>query len=595
MRYCFTILFLISQAAFAQSFITRVSPKIIGKEDVLQVEYVADGAEMDQFNLPKFVNWTIVSGPNISSSKIVSGNGVKQQTTYSVMLLPQITGVIIIPGATALINNRPQRSNQVSVQVKNVAHVGGQTTGTPQAGAPLFDFPPITERLPANQFLKKGESAVDKIKNNIFVRLEVSKQTCYVGEPIIATYKLCSRLRSRSKVVKQPTFSGCTVDELTQNYTQQHVENINGQDYNVFTIRKVRLTPLDAGTLELPPTSVENDVSFYTSDRRDAFGNPAGPTEDHVITLQNKPSVISVKPLPPFAGNGTFSGAIGNFNIGLRPGENTYTTNGTNHLLFIVEGPGNLQPVKAPQMNWPKGLEPFEAVQNEELDRENTPVIAHKVFTIPFVADKIGNYVLPQVSFTYFDPNAEKYVTKATSAYLFKVIPGSKSIINKNASDNGLGDFDQRLFVLLGAALLAVIIGIAWYSGTRRSKLPPEIKRPEPKEEINETAQKDESAGMEYLYKINELEPSENTSAFYKQLNKYLSDYLYQKFQIQPADLTTYADQHLNVAVPLHQFRTLIDDCTLGMYTPVFSMDEALQHRRQAIEVVEKLEREFRV
>src|SRR5919107_973217 len=259
----FLILLLICKISVAQSFTTKVSATTIGKNDVLQVEYEADNVSMEQFVLPRFEKWTVISGPNLSSSTMQTGNIVKQQMVYSVMVQPNVPGTLVIPGATALINNKPQRSNTVTVQVKNVSHIPGSSTPAQAPAGSLFDHLPFEDEVPVSQYLKKGEKAIDKIKNNIVIRLEVNKRTCYVGEPILATYKLCTRLRSKSKVVKQPQFSGCTVVELTGEDQDQHVEKINGIQYNVFVIRKVQLVPLDSGKLVLPQASVENRVSFY--------------------------------------------------------------------------------------------------------------------------------------------------------------------------------------------------------------------------------------------------------------------------------------------------------------------------------------------
>jgi hypothetical protein len=103
------------------------------------------------------------------------------------------------------------RSNVVIVQVKNLDHTGSSKPPVQTPKSSLFDQLPFEDEVPSNQYLKKGEKAIDKIKNNIVVRLEVNKRSCFVGEPILATYKLCTRLRSKSKVIKQPQFSGCTV------------------------------------------------------------------------------------------------------------------------------------------------------------------------------------------------------------------------------------------------------------------------------------------------------------------------------------------------------------------------------------------------
>ena len=595
MKNCILLFLLVSPSIFAQSFTIRVSPKIIGKEDILQVEYVADNVTIDQFNMPQFVNWSIVSGPSQSNTEIRIGTSVRKQTILSILLTPKIAGTIVIPGATALINSKPLRSNDATVQVKNVSHVGNvQTQPTNQPSAPLFDLSPLPAEVSTNQYLRKGENAVEKIKRNMFVRLELSKQSCYVGEPFMATYKLCTRLRANSKVTKQPTFSGCTVVELTPNYQEQHIEKINGQEYNVFVIRRVQLIPLDAGQLTLPATSVENKVSFHNPKAEtdyDVYGNATRQSEEeHVVTIESSPSSISIKPLPPYTGTEPFSGVVGNFSLALKAAESSFMTTGTNHLFLLIEGTGNLQPAKCPAIAWPKGIESFEPTENAETDKESDPILTRKVFTIPFVADKTGSYVLPPIPFIYFNPNSEKYVPKSTPAFLFKVETGSKGIAN-NVLTKNLQDFDQRLFVLLGAGLLAVIIGITWYSGTKRSKMPLDIKTNEdevlPVAPIEKVQRVD---GMGYLYKIRELVPSGNTSEFYKQLGKILNDYLLIKYVIKPSEIDEFARQNENISIPLHKLKSLVDNCTTGMYTPIFNMEEALGHRLDSLDVLNKLE-----
>src|SRR4051812_35335770 len=182
LTYIFIFFLLFSQTAFAQSFTTKVSASVIGKLDVLQIEYQADNADIEQFVLPRFDKWTVVSGPNLSSSTMQTGNVVKQQMVYSVIVQPNVTGTLTAPGATALINNKPQRSNSVSIQVKNISHLSGIGSPSQSQAGSLFDPFPVEDEVPSVQYLKKGEKAIDKIKNNIVIRLEVNKHSCYVGE-----------------------------------------------------------------------------------------------------------------------------------------------------------------------------------------------------------------------------------------------------------------------------------------------------------------------------------------------------------------------------------------------------------------------------
>ncbi len=593
-KYLFLLPLLFCKVSFAQSFITKVSAPAIGKNDVLQIEYEADNVSMEQFVLPCFDKWTVVSGPNLSSSTIQTGNIVKQQMVYSVMVQPNVSGLLTVPGATALINNKPQRSNTVMVLVKSVSHMAGNKPPAPSPVSSLFDQLPVEDEVPANQYLKKGEKAVDKIKNNIVIRLEVSKHNCYVGEPVLATYKLCTRLRSKSKVVKQPQFSGCTVVELTEDDQNQHVEKINGIQYNVFVIRKVQLMPLEAGKLVLPQASVENKVSFYTASNlsyRDLYYTPqSAPAEEQTVTLQNKTETIDVKALPPLpsVGNADFSGAIGSFDAAVAIKENDITTNTTSHLLFVVEGMGNLQQVKTPAIKWPKGIEAFEATEQNEEDKSGFPVKYKKTFSFPFIANKKGNYTFPPVEFTYFDANANRYITKSTHAFTLPVSQAKKRFFRTVNASGDLKGFQNRLYVLLGVAVIATMAGLVWYNGKQKPKsslLKETSKISEEKQEENKKPD-----ASQFLYAIRDLQPDNESSLFYKELSKNLSLYIQSKFNIEPGQLPLYMEDQPENIMLLQQLKDLTDNCRIGMYTPVYTIEQAMQHRLEAIEVLSRLE-----
>lgn len=588
-RSLFLPVLLLSTFSYAQSFKTRVSASTIGKNDVLQVEYIAENAAIEQFVLPHFKNWMIVSGPNVSSSRMQSGNVVRQQMVYSIMLQPVAAGTFIVPGASARINDKPVKSDPVKVRVTKTPH---QPNATPTPPTPFFDPSPQPAELPETQYLKKGENAIDKIKDNLMVHLEVSKKSCYVGEPILATYKLCTRLRSKSKVVKQPSFTGCTVVELTGDNQDQHVEKINGINYNVFVIRKVQLIPLDAGELVLPATQVENKVSFFNASNiswKDMYYNTPLPVEEQTVTLQNKPATIQVKSLPPLpsVSDKVFSGAIGSFDISVAVGQQHIRTNETNHLLFTITGMGSLQNVKNPQIQWPAGVEAFEATEKNEQRKEAFPPECSKMFTIPFVAQTSGNYQIPPIQFTYFDANEERYITKATPAFALMVAPGNKATLPAAKHE---GDTNNPNLPLVIAAITIITIATGLVLYNKRVKKAQKVANTTLANTNNTVTTK--VAAEEYLFCIRELQPEQNNAAFYKQLSKNLQGYLQAKYNITPAEIPMYVQQHPATATYLQQLANLLHDCNQGMYTPVFTVDEALQHRLQSIDVINKLEKE---
>ncbi len=71
------------------------------------------------------------------------------------------------------------------------------------------------------------------------LRLEVNKTSCYVGEPVVATYKLYTRLKSESKLTQNPSFNGFSVVDLqAPDVTGSSIDKFQGRDYHVYTIRK---------------------------------------------------------------------------------------------------------------------------------------------------------------------------------------------------------------------------------------------------------------------------------------------------------------------------------------------------------------------
>ncbi|MHC5879431.1 hypothetical protein ACYT69_10950, partial [Streptococcus pyogenes] len=62
--------------------------------------------------------------------------------------------------------------------------------------------------------LKPGEDAVEKIKKNIFIKMEADKSESYVGQPVVVSFKLYTRLRSETNITSAPSFNGFSVMDM---------------------------------------------------------------------------------------------------------------------------------------------------------------------------------------------------------------------------------------------------------------------------------------------------------------------------------------------------------------------------------------------
>lgn len=269
-RFSFAAVFILlfsaaSIVAQQVKFTTVISSKEIGRGDYVQVEFVVENAkQIDQLSPPAFPDFHIIEVPMQSSGMTVVNGNMSQYKGVSFILQPIKTGKFTIPGATAEIDGKAMRSNVVSVEV--TANSIGNSAGINPMLMPSMPREPMPDDK--DYVLKPGENIIEKTKKNLFIKVQVDKNTCYVGEPIVATYKLYSRLRSESKVAKYPSLNGFSVyDMVDPNNDAASVETVNGKPFSVHVIRKAQLIPLQAGPVELSQVEVENTVHYIKSDK----------------------------------------------------------------------------------------------------------------------------------------------------------------------------------------------------------------------------------------------------------------------------------------------------------------------------------------
>jgi hypothetical protein len=226
-----------------------------------------------------------------------------------------------------MIGGREYRSNRPEVVVK-------KTRTVPNVNLPpaVQNLSPFAQQRPmasySDYILKDGDNIVEKINKNMHMRLEADKTTCYVGEPVTASYKLYTRLKSESKLTQNPSFNGFSVIDLQQpDITPTARQKLSGKEYNVYTLRKAQLYPLQAGNIALESAELENNVQFIRdnyakknvngfSNLFDDFSNAMVPPEaviNQTVYLKSKPVNIVVKPLPEAGKPVSFKGSVGKF------------------------------------------------------------------------------------------------------------------------------------------------------------------------------------------------------------------------------------------------------------------------------------------
>jgi hypothetical protein len=434
-------------------FTTVVNSQELGQRDYLQVQYIVENAQqIDEFDPPTdFPGFHVVEGPIQSSGMTVINGNMSQYKGLSFVLQPAHTGKFTIAGASAIVNGKKMRSNNILVTVHPggsgaVASGSGPFGGFPGAqpfGPNPFGPPAVPEATAREDILKPGENVKEKIRKNLFVKILVDRNTCYVGEPIVATYKLYSRLNAESRVTKHPSLNGFSVyDMIDPGSDAVSVEKLNGKAFTVHTIRKTQLIPLQAGSIDLDPVEVENTVHFIKGGiRQEAHrgGNRLqdlldqlsgesnmGPVVDENVTLDTKPLTITVKPLPEENKPAGFNGAVGNFSIEASLANKNVAAQDEATLHVVVKGKGNLPVITAPAVEWPAGVDAFDPTAREDVNKTVVPMSGSKSFDYIFTARDSGRYLIPAINLSYFDPSSQSYKSCNSEPVELRVMPAVK-------------------------------------------------------------------------------------------------------------------------------------------------------------------------
>lgn len=589
-------------------FSASVTPEQIGKDETTQLKLMVENAnEVQQIVPPNLKDFFIISGPNQESGMTMINGSVKKYFALSFILKPKATGSFTIGAALAKADAGDYKSNTVKLKV--TAQSTGNSTG-PNAGNPFLSaYDPFAEPVPRSAYneyiLRKGENPAEKIKKNMFVRVEADKKSVYVGQPVVATYKLYTRLKSESNMTKNPSFNGFSVLDIQQpddmNY---HTEKLEGREYNVYIIRKVQLYPLLAGNLELGMAEIENNIQFIKAEFADRQADAMNdmfrglselviPPEGIVIqkvTLQSKPEYITVKSLPDAGKPVGFKGAVGNFTIDSRVEKNNFSTDDEGKLAIVISGEGNLQMVNAPEVSWPNGIEGFDSRATDDLFKGTVPVSGRKIFEFPFSVSKEGNYSIPAVEFSFYDIGNGAYKTLKTTPIEIKVSKGTgtpKTAItgaDTKRPDNFLTRFfNNRLRVVSLVAVLIVIGLIVWLKKDKKIEKQHAITKqaetpvpdaPLPAEDLFPVKQN-------YLLKAEESLYREDARSFYTDLNQGLKNFLAHKLALAPEEIN-----RKNIIEQLDaqgvsnetamQLQKLMDDMEWQLYTP-FSDQEKMK------------------
>ena len=265
----------------------------------------------------------------------------------------------------------------------------------------------------------------------LFLLAQVSSTKAHVEEQVIYTLKLCRRVRISDLALELPNEENLALKKLGKPLEYQSV--FDGLTYQVLELRYVILASKE-GMYALAPARMSMTVHEPRErSRRKRFDEPFFSDPFFALsrgkprTIASQPLELAVIPLPPEGRPPSFGGLVGQFRITsqLTPVEITEGDSAT--LTVELAGVGNvsrLPDLVVPDMTNIKVYadQPVVESMTGESGLQGT-----KVMKWALVPDEEGQYDIPRLALSFFDPKAGQYKVVHTSPGILSVLPKAQS------------------------------------------------------------------------------------------------------------------------------------------------------------------------
>lgn len=579
-------------------------PMIVYRDQPFRVEFTLNAKPDDEsFMPPTFEGFDVMAGPSVSqgqSIQIINGEMTKSVNyTITYILTAPTEGEQSIGEARIKVDGKSYATRPTPLEVR-----GGESNAQRQGNA---------------QSQRRNDETVEERatrqlgKDDLMLRLTLSKSEAYKGEAVRAVLKLYSRVNVvGSEEMTLPTFNGFWTQQLEVEQGPFR-ETLNGKVYETFTIAEYLLYPQQGGVLTVEPAELTVMVQMFVKSNSPInhfFGN-----SHEVYNLRRKLTTPTVKlnirefPQPVPA---SFTGAVGKFDLQARLQSSQIMTNSATNIICRISGRGNINLLQAPVVTLPQSFELYDVKSTEQIRTSQSGSMGYRQYDYPFIARAEGDYAIQPVEFTYFDPEAAKFVTLRSETLDIKVLPdGSATSSQQGGVINSVIKEEVRLlsneirFIKLGKssmrrvgsiflfsvpyfAVMAglVALAVAAYLYIRR-------RQRDSRNTVLLRGRRANKIAVQRFRKAKRYMEEQNRRAFYDEMLQALWGYVSDKFNIPLADLTKesmrdYMSRRGDAELA-REMTSIISECEEAQYSPVdmATMDDVYA---RGIDIVSKVE-----
>ncbi len=546
-------------------------------------------------------NFDVLMGPSTGQSTRMQTINGKTTTeisfSYTYILRSKKEGSFEIRPASIEADGKIIESNSINIQVVKSRSGQQPPAQSPQSGG-------------------GNQESVNLGGNNLFIRLELTKHNVYRGEQIIATVKLYADPNipvSGFDEVNLPTYEGF----YTQDIEMPQQINFNREVYNdriyqVGVLKKTVLFPQQNGTISINPFSMTLLVQQRVRPRS-FFDDFFSGVQTVKTTITSNTVKINVRDLPPPPSN--FYGGVGNFNIASEISSDQVSANDAVTLKLTITGSGNIRLIRNPEFQLPSDFEVYDPKATDNVRATDGGMTGSKTVEYLFQPRFEGQYTIPSIPFTFFNPSSGTYVTRSTPEYTLTVAKGtgeqSATLMGaRHREDLQLLGQDIR-YIKQGNPLLRIkgstFFGTPWfyslYAGTALLFLLLFlIYRKKARENANAALMKNKKANRVAVKRMKNAAvfmKQNMNEAFYEAILKSFWGYLSDKLGIPIANLnretavSRLKDKNVEEST-VNDFVEIIEQCEYARYAPSKGSEARSEFYKMAVSTMSRLEKQIK-
>ncbi len=406
---CFIVMMIPLSAWCDNTTFEGNAPSTVRVGEKFQLSYTLNASGTDM-RMGETSDFDVLMGPSQSTSRsvqIINGNVTQSNTTtYTFVLKALKEGKFTIPAARVTSDGKQYNSNAVTINVVAASANVPQNSGSSQSGN-------------RNQSQQSAGNAKD-----IIVVQSLNRSSVYEGEAVVLTTKIYTRANLQQiSDIKRPDLTQFVASDMTTGSQLQFEQEVrDGVLYQSAVSEKQLLIPQKSGKITINPTEYEFVVKQRTNTGGGFFGGFFDDVQMVRRSAVSNSLTLEVKPLPQSSTK--TSGGVGDFKFTATVSPTEVKVDNSVQLKLSVTGEGNLKLLSLPKPQIHSDFDEFDPSENVNVDATVKGYKGTKSAEYLIIPRREGDFEIPEISFTYFDPSQGKYVTKVQGPFKIHVEKG---------------------------------------------------------------------------------------------------------------------------------------------------------------------------